>query len=1074
MKKLSFLLSAAVAVVSASAVAGEVYRGLPRGYKQVEYLDSPDGNCVINTGIKAKKSISAEMDYMPRGYTGNVVLGMNPGNDNADWRYFCYSKTSEYFDYGNVRISSTAGVELEKRYVVSCGCGFAKCVRVEDQAVIYDKTGSTTGGEPLEVSIGVFGGPSNPMETLFNWVKMRLYALKLWDGEDLVADLVPAIRESDNEYGLYDMERGVFLANVLAGKFTVGNEVLCPVDAVLVREGGDWKTQITINEGTYDLTAVLTDESGVPEERPIVTGASASGSPYLYTITGLEKGDSRKVEIVAESPEATKTFPVGTIYNGALTIERVCDADEASGTAGEFLVRLADGGAAAEGLTVEYAVNASSTAVPGASYVALPGYVNVPAGQDEVTIRIEPLLNPAVKENTTVTLDLGDGIYDIGDPATATLTIVSSGRGDRKIPISNTMILDCEKSSAVMVAFDGVFLGQNTDPSTWAYVDLGAKYHLTRIFYTGRQDNKGNCDIRLRNARFVVSDDGETWRTIYTVPGSFVQLDGVTNQLSVANQQLTARYVGWENVAYGSISEIEWRTDSDVLVFATPSFGDVDATGATMNFKVSESGSFPAGENIRVTAYKSPVDLGDDLADWQDAEGVLTEDFGEVVSGETIAKRITAVPDSETTVVRLLATCGGKSFFMLDPAAFDVDLDPTTYVAWRPLVDSSWCVPTWITACFNRDWAFFAFDGKDDTAAHCEYQAADFGRPIRVDKVRMVTTGSAGHPVQGSNDGWNYETIVARETSDPLTVEYKFAEPKVYRYFRIFYEKEPQTPAINEVTFYTKENAPYVAVDDETEIARTTSGIRLAGKVFAGGDPAPEQIALRAWVADRDYGTDEAAWTAAGVEPVELGAFAAGADYSVGPIAGEAGKVNFVRLQAVCAVDGAANGFGERHAFTMTNEKRIPMDAAGVKAVMVDTWANIAEAAVPNVVDHEFAMAGTLNWNGDYNPWGGSFAKRYRITRIEWMPRMQKDCIGRSRSAVYYISDDEAVVAKTAITSCTRIGSGNGNAGYGDGWNQIYVGGKKARHFYQSGDGNGNEFVRIWGEVDSGLMMIIK
>ena len=190
-----------------------------------------------------------------------------------------------------------------------------------------------------------------------------------------------------------------------------------------------------------------------------------------------------------------------------------------------------------------------------------------------------------------------------------------------------------------------------------------------------------------------------------------------------------------------------------------------------------------------------------------------------------------------------------------------------------------------------------AVDGKDDTAAYCEYQAADFGRPIRVDKVRLVTTGSAGHPVQGSNDGWNYETIVARETSDPLTVEYKFAEPKVYRYFRIFYEKEPQTPAINEVTFYTEENAPYVAVDDETEIARTTSGIRLAGKVFAGGEPAPEQITLRAWVADRDYGTDEAAWTAAGVEPVELGAFAAGADYSVGPIPGAAGKVNFVRLQ---------------------------------------------------------------------------------------------------------------------------------------------------------------------------------
>lgn len=55
------------------------------------------------------------------------------------------------------------------------------------------------------------------------------------------------------------------------------------------------------------------------------------------------------------------------------------------------------------------------------------------------------------------------------------------------------------------------------------------------------------------------------------------------------------------------------------------------------------------------------------------------------------------------------------------------------------------------------------------------------------------------------------------------------------------------------------------------------------------------------------------------------------------------------------------------------------------------------------------------------------------------------------------------------------VGSGNTSAGWCDRWNQIYVGGMKARHFMQSGDGNGNEQVRIWGEeLMRGLKVIIR
>lgn len=647
---------------------------------------------------------------------------------------------------------------------------------------------------------------------------------------------------------------------------------------------------------------------------------------------------------------------------------------------------------------------------------------------------------------------------------------------DRLIAVNKNMVIDCASPNTVGIAFDGV-LWHGSDCSSWAKVDLGAVYHLTKIRFSGRTGNI--CDVRMHNARFTVSDDGVTWRTVHTVPADFRQVEKeVLTTIELAERGIAVRYVGWENVDTGSICEAQWFTDTDLVLFTTPQFVDANAEGATAKFAVAKSGDYPVEAKVSLVAYKSPTDLGNDFADWAaavaagDAE---TQDLGEVDAGADLEVFIRGLSTGEDqTKLRFLATCAGITTFSSDTLTFAIDRNPLTYVEWRP-------IPNSVQACkdsllhynhgtYNKDHQYRPFDGDTSTAAMQPLSAIDYGRPVRIDRVVLMTTGAANFPLQGSNDGWNWTSFASRTQSDPMTASIVFETPQVYRYFRLYQESTASTPAISEVYLYGIENAPYVAVDNETEGDHMTAGVLLGGTVFAGGTNEIETVTLRAWIADTDYGPDEAAWTAAGVEPVVIGTFSVGETYSY-RAAGATGKIQYVRIQAVTDVEGAANGFGERHVFTMANESVIQLTKADVEKLMIP-WGQ-SSAVCGNVYGYQLFANRNVQCLGDYNPWGTSLPKRYLIHRIEWIPRYNTQCNKRCGSAKYYLSDAVEPPAK-GTANWTLVGSGNTATGWCDRWNQIYVGGKKARHFMQSGDGNGNEQVRIWGEVAPGLMLLIR
>jgi hypothetical protein len=50
----------------------------------------------------------------------------------------------------------------------------------------------------------------------------RIYACKIWDGNNLVRDFVPVERDSDGVLGMIDLISGAFYVNAGSGAFTAG------------------------------------------------------------------------------------------------------------------------------------------------------------------------------------------------------------------------------------------------------------------------------------------------------------------------------------------------------------------------------------------------------------------------------------------------------------------------------------------------------------------------------------------------------------------------------------------------------------------------------------------------------------------------------------------------------------------------------------------------------------------------------------------------------------------------------------------------------------------------------------
>lgn len=205
--------------------------------------------------------------------------------------------------------------------------------------------------------------------------------------------------------------------------------------------------------------------------------------------------------------------------NPVVSITPGTTPSESGPTTGNFVITLSEA-APTGGLTINYTVEdtAKDTATPGTDYTALPGSINVAAGQRSATIEVVPIPDNLVDPSETVIVTLTPTAtgYNLGEASTAVLRIADP------VPVN---LVD---QTGTDNPFDGVS-GLNFSAPTFADIDGDGNLDLVignilgTLDYYRKTGSKSSPNFRKQTGAsdpFITVDSG-----FFSTP-SFADIDG--------------------------------------------------------------------------------------------------------------------------------------------------------------------------------------------------------------------------------------------------------------------------------------------------------------------------------------------------------------------------------------------------------------------------------------------------------------------------------------------------------------------------------------------------------------------
>lgn len=191
-------------------------------YTKLEYIQGT-GVQYLDTGITPKATQRIEIEVQLDAVTayerlfgvtdnGAVTRGNVLGQFGSD--NFFVVKFAEYFNYDEVPVKIT--MLLNTKYKLSVNYS-TKEVKLNDVSLghVTETPTETTNHILLFSAFNSDVAPS----------KMKLYSFKIYEGDELVLDLIPVKRNSDNVVCAYDTVSEEYFTNEGTGVFTAGAEV---------------------------------------------------------------------------------------------------------------------------------------------------------------------------------------------------------------------------------------------------------------------------------------------------------------------------------------------------------------------------------------------------------------------------------------------------------------------------------------------------------------------------------------------------------------------------------------------------------------------------------------------------------------------------------------------------------------------------------------------------------------------------------------------------------------------------------------------------------------------------------
>jgi len=180
---------------------------LPSVFQEVQYIENTSTWPRINTWIIPTQNTVSQIKFRNLWATWNVIYWMYNWNDSSDYRFFNNSNKI-YWDVSGSRIEwSTCNPNTD--YEFELWNYYVKNVWASTNLISWTTIGSYTWNMTIRLNYWS------------NWLSAnRWYYVKIYDGSNLVSNMIPCYHKQSNVVWMYDTVKWVFRTNQWSWSFT--------------------------------------------------------------------------------------------------------------------------------------------------------------------------------------------------------------------------------------------------------------------------------------------------------------------------------------------------------------------------------------------------------------------------------------------------------------------------------------------------------------------------------------------------------------------------------------------------------------------------------------------------------------------------------------------------------------------------------------------------------------------------------------------------------------------------------------------------------------------------------------
>lgn len=182
-------------------------------FQEVEYIEkATNDNVYLDFGMPFSRNTRIQIKYLQIETVGSIIIGT--GTSTNEMRFFG-TNGSFYVDVKNSSNRLVIANEnlLNTIHEIEVGNHYIK-----------DLTTNEYIGQRNALSEDSFTKTDSNIRTV-DGKGVKMYYVKIYEGNILVRDCIPCYQKSNNEVGMYDLVNGVFYINQGAGNFVKGNDV---------------------------------------------------------------------------------------------------------------------------------------------------------------------------------------------------------------------------------------------------------------------------------------------------------------------------------------------------------------------------------------------------------------------------------------------------------------------------------------------------------------------------------------------------------------------------------------------------------------------------------------------------------------------------------------------------------------------------------------------------------------------------------------------------------------------------------------------------------------------------------